>query len=96
MSFVVVFIPHYLSINTITHIAFMSLVCNLYDITAAMQNNWGMFGVSLITRAAAAALFYSFGTDEWRRGAKYEMKTFAALTGAMAMSKWLDGGEANR
>ena len=65
----------------------MSLACNLYDFAAAMQNNWAMFGVSLITRAAAAALFYSFGTEEWRRSAIYEVKTFAALAGAMAMSK---------
>ena len=72
----------------------MSLVCNLYDLTAALQNNWIMFSVSLTTRALAAALFYSFGTEEWRRSAVYEVKTFAALGGAMVVSAWWKLGEA--
>ncbi|TVY53679.1 hypothetical protein LSUE1_G010137, partial [Lachnellula suecica] len=63
-------------------ITFLLILVNIYDLQGALSNNYFVFYFSLVSRAAATALFWGFG-EEWRMMVGVESTTFGLLGGAL-------------
>jgi hypothetical protein len=66
------------------HLAFLLIVVNIYDIIAALQDNWIIYYYSAVSRVVATGLFYSLG-PEFHQLAGTEAATLVVLLGTMLM-----------
>ncbi|THV48347.1 hypothetical protein BGAL_0254g00190 [Botrytis galanthina] len=71
--------------SSLTPTAFLLILINLYELIAAFQDNWAVYKFGIVSRLAAAGVFWSFG-GEWVKVVFVELGTLVLLAGDMVVA----------